>query len=319
MWREQEPSGKRVHRTAVIGTAEQYPTEELAQEAVRGLRMQINEARNRQPEQPIRLADLIGHYLDTELAASWHSHATRIVYREFLTRWIKPHWGSFNIRDIRTVAVESWLRQLRRQDGQHLANSTKAKISSVMSVLFNHAIRCEWLEQGRNPITFVRQSAMRQVTPSVLEPEEIQALLSELEQPFRLMVLLDVTTGLRRSELFALKWSDIDFWNLLIDIRRSICEGVVGNCKTETSRKSIPFSLDVAANLWLLKENTNYSAPDDWVFASPRVKGKSSRRPDVVLTKVIQPAALRAGIKKRIGWHTFRHTYSTTLIANGKM
>lgn len=38
----------------------------------------------------------------------------------------------------------------------------------------------------------------------------------------------------------------------------------------------------------------------------------------MVLTKVIQTAALRAGVKKRIGWHTFRHTYSTTLIANGE-
>ena len=45
MWREQDMTGKRVRRTAVIGTAEQYPTEELTQEAVRGLRMQINEAR----------------------------------------------------------------------------------------------------------------------------------------------------------------------------------------------------------------------------------------------------------------------------------
>jgi integrase len=118
-----------------------------------------------------------------------------------------------------------------------------------------------------------------------------------------------------RSELFALKWSDNDFWNLVIDIRRSICEGVVENCKTEASRRPIPLSLDVAADLWLLKENTDYAAPDDWVFASPRVKGKSSRRPDAVLTKVIRPAAVRAGIKRRIGWHT-SHTYSTTLIAN---
>ena len=39
--------------------------------------------------------------------------------------------------------------------------------------------------------------------PAVLEPHEIQSLLLELDQPFRLMVLLDVTTGLRRSELFA--------------------------------------------------------------------------------------------------------------------
>ncbi len=262
--------------------------------------------------------DLIDHYVSTELAADWHSHATRMVYREFLTRWIKPHWGSANIRDVRTVAVEGWLRRLRRQDGDNLANSTKAEIRSVMSVLFNHAIRYEWLEQGRNPITFVRQSAQRKNAPAVLEPAEIQSLLAELEQPFRLMVLLDVTTGLRRSELFALKWSDIDFWNLVIEVRRSICEGVVGNCKTAASRSPIPLSLDVAADLWLWKENTNYAAHDDWVFASPRLKGKSSRRPDVVLAKVIQPAALRAGIRKRIGWHTIRHTYSTTLITNGE-
>ena len=89
------------------------------------------------------------------------------------------------------------------------------------------------------------------------------------------MVLLDVTTGLRRSELFALKWrSDIDFWNLVIEVRRPICEGVVGNCKTEASRSPIPLSLDVAADLWLWKDNTNYAAHDDWVFATLVSKGR---------------------------------------------
>jgi integrase len=36
------------------------------------------------------------------------------------------------------------------------------------------------------------------------------------------------------------------------------------------------------------------------------------------LLKIIQPAALRAGITKRVGWHTFRHSYSSLLIANGE-
>jgi integrase len=38
--------------------------------------------------------------------------------------------------------------------------------------------------------------------------------------------------------------------------------------------------------------------------------------PDILLAKIIRPAALRAGIQKRIGWHTFRHSFSTLLIAN---
>jgi hypothetical protein len=52
MWREQELSGNRVHRTVVIGTAEQYPSEELVQEAVRGLRMQIKRS-SKSSAQPI--------------------------------------------------------------------------------------------------------------------------------------------------------------------------------------------------------------------------------------------------------------------------
>jgi integrase len=116
--------------------------------------------------------------------------------------------------------------ELKRRDGEERANSTKAKIRNVMSVLFNHAIRYEWLE--RNPITLVRQSAQRRSIPPLLEPYEIQYLLAQLENPFRVMVLLDVTTGLRRSELFALKWKDIDFCNLVIGIKRSVFHRVVG-------------------------------------------------------------------------------------------
>ena len=132
------------------------------------------------------------------------------------------------------------------------------------------------------------------------------------------MVMLDVTTRLRRSELFALKWLDVDFSNLTIDVQRSVYLGRIGTCKTEASRKPVPLDERVAADLRLWKESTKYKDPSDWIFASPRVGGKQPFWPDIVLQKIIRPAALRAGIRKRIGWHTFRHTYSTLLIANGE-
>jgi integrase len=319
LWRENGPSGKRTRRTAMIGTLEQYPTEELARAAVTGLRVSINEDRNRQRAQSILVADLVDHYIRTELSetAEWHSHATKIVYSEYLRRWIKPRWATINVRVVRSVAVENWLRRLRRKDGDPLADGTKAKIRNLMSVLFNHAIRYEWLAQGANPIALVRQSARGQRIPAVLEPSEIHNLLSELASPFRLMVLLDATTGLRRSELFALRWSDIDFSNLTIDISRNIYQRVIGKCKTEASRKPVPLAAYVAANLWSWKEESHYSQLDDWVFASPHSNGQYPYWPDILLAKIIRPAAER-GIKKRIGWHTFRHTYSTLLVANGE-
>jgi hypothetical protein len=95
MWRQQDSSGKRVRRTSLIGSMEEYPNKELAQAAVNGLRMRINEERNRQLNHAIKVSDLIDHYVATELWTTEirHSHATRIIYREFLVRWIK-HAGA---------------------------------------------------------------------------------------------------------------------------------------------------------------------------------------------------------------------------------
>jgi integrase len=199
-----------------------------------------------------------------------------------------------------------------------MADSTKAKVRNIFSVLFNHAIRYEWLEQGRNPIGLVRQSAKRQRDPVVLEPKEIQAILAQLEPDARLMVMLAVTAGLRRSELCGLQWRDISFHQMLISIQRSIYLCTIGNCKTETSRKPVPIDERVAADLWLKKESSTYRGPEDWVFASSRRRGRTPLWPNTVMAKVVRPAVARAGIHKKIAWHTFRHTYSTLLIANGE-
>jgi integrase len=52
--------------------------------------------------------------------------------------------------------------------------------------------------------------------------------------------LLDAGTGLRVSELLALRWRDVDFENLELNVTRSIWHQVVGDCKTEASAKPVP-------------------------------------------------------------------------------
>ena len=65
----------------------------------------------------------------------------------------------------------------------------------------------------------------------------MQAILAELQLRERVLLLLDMVTGLRRSELTATKWEDIDIEKLEIHVQRSVVEQVVGRCKTEAFRK----------------------------------------------------------------------------------
>lgn len=320
LWRDTNFPGRIVRHKTIVGTVEEYPTRDAASEAINGLRMFINEDHHRRQDRTITVGDLADRYTRVELCAGseWHSHATRIAYREFIKQWIRPRWGPFNIGQIRTVDVEGLLHQLLRKDGRPLANNTKAKIKSMMSVLFNHAIRYEWLEQGRNPITLVWQTAKRMLIPEVMGVDETAVLLKKLDSCFRLMVLVAATTGLRRGELFALKWTDVDFSNLEIRVTRSIFRQVVGRCKTEGSCRPIPIDASVAADLRIWQNTSQYRQPDDWVFASPHTHRLRPFWPDITLAKVIRPAAMEAGIQKRIGWHTFRHSFSTLLVGNGE-
>ena len=89
-----------------------------------------------------------------------------------------------------------------------------------MSVLFNHACRFELFD--RNPISLVRQSAKRRTPPTILVPAEIKALIDGLALRERTLVLLAASTGLRQSEIFGLKWGDIDFERGTMSVIRSI-------------------------------------------------------------------------------------------------
>ena len=185
-----------------------------------------------------------------------------------------------------------------------------------MSVLFQHAMRYEWAPA--NPVRLVRQSALPVEEKIALSSVEIAALLTELRDPFRCLILLASVTGLRRGELFGLKWEDIDFNKAEFRIVRSMVDQVEGPPKTLASRRPIPMSGELATALNNWREQTIYSKPEDWVFASPLAVGRRPYWPDATLKRHVLPAAIRAGITKRIGWHSFRHSLASLLGQKGE-
>lgn len=79
-----------------------------------------------------------------------------------------------------------------------------------------------------NPLRLVRQSAMHLQEEIVLSPVEIAALLSELRDPFYTLILLVSVTGLRRGELFGLRWEDVGFEQAEIRVVLSIVDQIEG-------------------------------------------------------------------------------------------
>ena len=65
------------------------------------------------------------------------------------------------------------------------------------------------------------------------------------------------------------------------------------------------------------RQETTYTASGDWVWASPQMDGKQPLWLSTIMRYYVQPAAERVGIKKKIGWHTLRHTFSTLVKSLG--
>ena len=310
-WSETRLDGKRLYHKKIVGTVEQYPDEDAARRSVVGLLSELSTDGRPTNSGTMTVAQLCDHFEQRELPKenTWRSHATKKIYKAYLTRWIRPHWQKYGLAEVRTIQVESWLR------GLPLAKSSCAKIRNLMSVLFNHACRYDLFD--RNPIYLVRQSAKRRTPPATLVPAEIKALIDGLALRERTLVLLAASTGLRQSEIFGLKWGDIDVERGTMSVIRSIVYGVVGPCKTESSQKPVPMHPTLADALTQWRKHCTYIRPEDWVFASKRYRGRRPYWGQAILRKYIRPAAQRVGIQKRFGWHTFRHTYSTLLRSVG--
>jgi integrase len=307
-WREQIGGGQTIQRKKIVGSVHQYKTETAARKAIDALKMEINaEAVS---TSPMMLCELAEHYREKELGEGCGKTAlTREVYAHHLDGYILARWGDERIRDIKAFRVEAWLKSLNK------SNAIKAKIKGVFGVLFQHAMRYDWAE--RNPIREVRQSMKRLKEPDILTPEELEAIIFGLSEPSRTLVITASVTGLRRGELIGLKWEDVDFQNGKINIVRSLVDHIEGQPKTSMSRRPVPLTPALASVLESWKQQTSYSKPSDWVFASPYYLGAKPYWPDVLLKRHIRPAAKRAGITKHIGWHTFRRTTATLLLSTG--
>jgi len=160
------------------------------------------------------------------------------------------------------------------------------------------------------------EGATKRVRPKrSLTPEEFQKLCEHLEEPFRTIALLCVCFGLRISECLALKWSDLDWLGGRLRVERGIVHQKVDDVKTPESRRAMHIDTEMLAVLKTWKQLTQFSAQEDWMFASPVQIGRLPFSYAGVW-QALRKAAAKAEIG-HVSSHVFRHTHRTWLDSVG--
>jgi len=298
-YRSTDSGGNRDKDAVIIGDVEQYPTKALAWKAAEGLRLSVN---SENPGTQVTFGALIDRYLREQVP---QRHVTASKYRSWITHHIQPQWGDYPIAKVKPVLVEEWISKL------DLAPKSKGHVRSIMHILFQWAMKWELMDLQINPmkLVHVKGSSKRLREPVTLTRKQFHHLLRFVVEPFRTMCVVAMCLGLRASELVGLQWTDFDWKNRSVTIQRGVVIGRVDEVKTRYSNKAIPLDPVLAS---MLLSYRRQAGPGNWVFPSSRT-GRPWW-PWTIQRNHLLPAGIKAGLG-RIGWHTFRHSYSTMLRA----
>lgn len=212
-----------------------------------------------------------------------------------------------NIRDVKLEHLEQFVAQL--YDLGINARSVARVISGVKS-FFNFLILDGYLED--DPTELLETPKIGMKLPTVLSLSEIEALMNEIDlstnEGHRNRAILEVlySCGLRVSELIGLKFSDL-----------FLSEGFIKVQGKGGKQRLVPISpaaiREIENYLIDRKKLVAKKGSEDSVFLSKR--GTPISR--IMIFHFIKEYAERAGIKKTISPHTFRHSFATHLLEGG--
>ena len=236
---------------------------------------------------------------------------TRRASEVWLNNHIIPRWGDYALTDVQARSVELWLASLA------LAPKSKVHIRGLLRLLWEFAMWRGDVAPQRNPMELVtiKGATKRTKKPRSLTAVEFQKFVQHLAEPFCTLALLCVCFGLRISEALALKWRDVDWLNGKLTVERGIVCQIVDEVKTPESQRCLHVDREMLGVLRRWKQASQFSGPEDWIFASPVQYGRLPWSYDQVW-RVYQKAAGEAGIG-RLGTHALRHTYRSWLDAVG--
>ncbi|MER1692085.1 Arm DNA-binding domain-containing protein [Proteus mirabilis] len=173
-----------------------------------------------------------------------------------------------------------------------------------------------------NPVSLVSASRYQSKNNSAecnyivdpLSPKEVSALLTVAKyEQWKNLFQFAINTGLRSSELCALRWSDIDFLENTAHVQSASVVGIIKKTKTKAGTRKVELNSEALSALNNQKQFTFMK--DDVIFEDPKTN-KAWAGADAIRKKAWVPTLKKAGIRYRNPYQT-RHTFATRHISQG--
>jgi integrase len=199
-----------------------------------------------------------------------------------------------------------------------LAPKTIRNVIATLSALFNFAKAPQRHWAASNPCEGVELPAVPERTEiRFLTLEELDAAIAHVPKGIyqaidRAMILTAAMTGLRKGELVALRWRDIDWTAARIRVRQNYVRREFGTPKSKRSTRSVPMADEVGGELERLFKASDHQGDDDLVFT---LTGEPL--PKANITRRFRKALKLAGLDDSHRFHDLRHTFGTRMAAAG--
>jgi integrase len=246
---------------------------------------------------------------------------TQDRYRGVLSNYLFATCGTLSLRDLTTRSIQRYFSEMA---ASKLSHQSRDKIRDVLSGVLRSAVEYGFLL--KNPVEGVRlppERVGRRRSKPYVAPEQFDALLARIPEPYASMVYVAIYTGLRVSELTGLRWNDVHENSITIDER--FCRGDWGAPKSDASNTTMGVNRCVIERIHRLKLLTiavkagraprryklvESDGPKDLVFQS--VKAGKPIRDNNILTRYIKPAGRAVGMPW-LNWRNLRTSHAVWL------
>jgi integrase len=284
----------------------------------------------RQKRTGVTFADIADEWFERGKFESDWSASTQVDYRSVLKAHLLPEFGNKRIETISSEQIERWRNRIAK-DGTKVRHTVN-KILTQLHGVFQHAVDHHGLLV--NPVAKIKRlrESYDAARFDFFSPEEIDELVasaargthrdparpavSDIERALReaedrqdaVIYLTAALSGLRRGELLALRWADVDFERSSIRVFEGFSASQTGKPKSRKSR-TVPMVDKVSVRLAELKQRAHHTGKTSLVFVSregTNVDGSALRRR---YHNTLDAAGLR-----RLRFHDLRHTFGSLAI-----